>query len=291
MPASKKKTKSVEGEVLALEARTPDDLSSVPMQIMDQADESTMANFFKGMPVDALDKWVYEFNQGGKLIRGLSWVGTKEVTTWLTMLPADKGKMIVSEEPQFTKLEEITIDGTNYCDATVVYKDLVTGRQVSGNARQSYLRKNGSKADVEFIPRMALSKAQRNAVQKLIPEQTILTFIDYAKKQGKVQTIAQSKEQIALSPGELQSAAPYLSKVEELNSVEELREYFREVGKMTDIPAKVILSISTAIQIKAEKLKDAAAKVVAKTAIQKIKEKQEALEKEKAVKAKEESSS
>jgi hypothetical protein len=247
-------------EVKEIEARNPDDLDSIPYQVMDSADEESMGAFFRGMPLETLDKWVYEFPSGGKTVKGLSWVGTKEATVWLSKL-GKKNRMVISEEPQYTKTEEITIDNVRYCDATVVFKDLDTGRTISGNSRQSYLRKGGSKQDVEFIPRMALSKAQRNAIQKLIPEQTILLFIDYARSQGKVQQLALPKGQTRLTEEQAQQAAPYFTAINQLNNREELEAYYKKVRKETEkLSAPILLAITSAFQIRAQNIKNEAAK-------------------------------
>jgi hypothetical protein len=255
-----------------------EDIESLPYQVMDEADSESLASFFKGASSDLLDKWVYSFPQDGKNVQGLSWVGSKEVCVWLSKLPKGK-RMIISECPEYTKVVEVSFDNMKYIDATTVFEDLDTGRKVSGNARQSYLRKNGGKINVEFVPRQALSKAQRNAIQKLIPSQTILAFIDYAKTQGKVQTLALPKDQTALLPDEMAKATPYLSQIEELNTVEELREYFKTIKKKTELGAKILLSITTAIQIKAQNIKNKEAKDKIKGIIEKEKEAEKEAEK------------
>lgn len=270
------KKKISEQTTKEIQVRTPEDISSIPFQAMDQADDDSMSAFFRGMPSEILDKWVYEFKAGdGKIVKGLSWTGTKEASVWLAKL-GKKSRMIISEEPQFTKVEEISVDGQKFCDAIVVYKDLDTGRTVSGNARQSYLRKSGRKQDMEFVPRMALSKAQRNAIQKLIPQQTILLFVEYAKKQGKVQSLMMAKDQTTLTPEEMKIALPYLSRVEEFNTLEELREYFTHMKKQTPLGAKIILSVTTSIQIRAQNIKNEQAK----KKIKEIAEKEKINEKE-----------
>ena len=215
---------------LQVAVRTPGDQESVPFQAMDVADESQMFSDFKGMPSEMLDKWVYEFTSNGQKVLGLSWVGTKEASIWLSGKQR-KGirRISPSQCPEFTKWQDITIDGKQYVEFSVVFEDLVSHRKMAGIVTQAYkgIGKNGS-YDIEpsFVLRMAESKAQRNAIQKLIPASSLALFIDYARKQGKTQTLIPDKAQMTLKPAEAKSISKELTDIEKLANLDKLPRPF-----------------------------------------------------------------
>lgn len=243
-------------EPITIEARTLSDSSSVPMQVMDSYDDELILSDIKGIMgnSDMAEKWVYEFSTGEKVVRGLSWIGTKELRYWF----AKKGSDLISEIPEYHKLEEKTIDGKLYLDCTVAYEiQFKDGRSIKTTAtvRQPYYakRRGGGEypVDAAFVPRIAESKAQRNAIQKLIPSDTLAEFISYAVKSNKIQTLALPKSQVELTPEEMKIAAPYLSEVEQLQNVAECREYYAKINSMTkEFDAKIILAIKRAVEIR-----------------------------------------
>jgi hypothetical protein len=259
------------GEIVPTEevdARTLSDQNSIPYQLMDSYDDELVLADIKGIMASSelAEKWVYEFPQEGKTIRGLSWVGTKELRYWF----AKKGSDIITELPEFHKLEEKSINGKLYLDCTVAYEiQFKDGRKVRTTAtvRQGYSAKRsrakgGGEYDLDaaFVPRIAESKAQRNAIQKLIPAATLSEFISYAVKQNKVQTLALSRTQIELTPEEMKIAAPFYSEIEQLQNVAELRAYYIKVDGMTkELDAKITIAIKRAVEIKGVYLTNLAA--------------------------------
>lgn len=250
---------------IELEARTLSDTESVPMQVMDSFDDELVLADIKGImgSSDLAEKWVYSFDNGGKNVKGLSWVGTKELRYWF----AKKGTDLITELPEYHKIEEKTIEGKLYCDCTVAYEiKFKDGRTVKTTAtvRQPYFakRRGGGEyaVDAAFVPRIAESKAQRNAIQKLIPADTLAEFVSYAVAQGKVQTLALPKSQIELTPEEMEIAVPYLSQVESLMSYEECKAYYTKINSMTkELNAKIQIAIKRAVEIKGTYFKNLAA--------------------------------
>jgi ribosomal protein L35AE/L33A len=246
---------------MEVEVRTLEDENSMPYQLMDVADETQIFGDFKGLSDEILGKWVYEFPQDGHTVSGLSWIGTKEIVIWLSKKQKGQPKMILTQLPEYDQMTEVEIDGQKYIDVKVVFKDLVNGRMMSGTVRQPYLNKRGGKIDVSFIPRMAESKAQRNAIQKLIPATSLALFISFARNQGKVQRLVPSKAQMQLSGEEVASVAEYLSQIEQLNSVEEVNQYLvwlnKQIGKL---PSKQMYECKRALSVKMMTIKDKLAK-------------------------------
>jgi hypothetical protein len=247
--------------------RTPQDEHSIAQQVMDVADDDLILSDFQGMPNEMLDKWVYEFKSQGKIVRGLSWVGTKEILIWLAGKQR-KGikRLVISEIPEKHELKEVTINGANYVDATVCFEDTITHRKMVSTVRQPYKgkRSDGSAYDIDvsFVPRIAESKAQRNAIQKLIPAQSLALFIGYAKEQGKTLSLTTPKNLVEVPELEMKKAAPYFSNIEKLKTVEEAREYYRVASKLSSkgFSAQMIMKLQEAINIKGTSLKRAAAK-------------------------------
>lgn len=253
-------------EPIEVEARTLSDQGSIPMQLMDSYDDELILSDIKGTMAssDLSEKWIYEFyGSDGKVVRGLSWVGTKELRYWF----AKKGTDLISELPEFHKIEEVVINGKFYCDCTVAYEiQFKDGRKIKTTAtvRQPYFakRKGGGEyaVDASFVPRIAESKAQRNAIQKLIPSDTLAEFISFAVKKEKVQTLAIAKSQIQLDEKEMKIAAIYLSQVESLQTYEECKAYYVTIDKLTkELDAKITIAIKRAVEIKGTYLKNIAA--------------------------------
>lgn len=270
------KSKVLEAKPVELEARTLSDTESIPMQVMDSFDDELVLAEIKGTmgSSDLAEKWVYEFaGSNGQVVRGLSWIGTKELRYWL----GKKGSDLITELPEYHKLEEKVIDNKFYLDCTVAYEiQFADGRSIRTTAtvRQPYFakRRGGGEyaVDAAFVPRIAESKAQRNAIQKLIPADTLAEFISQAVAQNKVQTLALPKSQVELKPEEMAIAAPYLSQVESLLSYEECKAYYAKINGMTkELDAKIQLSIKRATEIKGTYFKNLAAAEKVKTMAEK----------------------
>jgi hypothetical protein len=256
-------------EAVEVMPRTIEDPDTIPFQLMDQVDEDQILADIKGqMMSEQADKWVYEFPSGGKVVRGLSWTGTKELRFWL----AKSGVCKITELPEYNSSKEVTVGDNQYIDVTCAMQDMVTGIKATATVRQGYfkVRRDGTKVavDVEFVPRIAESKAQRNAMQKLIPASQLAEFISNAKSQGRIQMIEPSKEGTVLSAEEYKVAAPFYSQIEQLKTIEECREYWRQIDKQTSkLNGKIGYNIKATLQRKADVLKAQKAKAKIKVMV------------------------
>jgi hypothetical protein len=253
-----------------IKVRTLEDQNSMGYQIMDVADELQIESDFKGISDEILSKWVYEFTvyTGGdsKLMQGLSWTGTKEAAIWFASQP---NKIVLSQVKGSKKWKDIDIKGKLYCQYSVEFQDLISKRVMSATVTQPYFGTRKDKTeypiDPSFVIRIAESKAQRNAMQKLIPAQALLTFIKYAKSEKMVQKLVPDKAQMKLSSDELKSISTYLSNIEKLNTVQEVTEYAKFANTLIGkISGKEMYSLKQALSVKQTFIKQKSAKAKVK---------------------------
>lgn len=222
----------VEVEIRDVESVHPDNL---PYAVMDEAYTSAIIESIEGVMSGGMDKWVYEFNMDGKKVRGLSWLGSKEAAFWFRQ----KKLLVLSEDAETPpKVEHIKVEDEMYVRVTLHVKDLRTGAGAWATVTEPFYKKTkeGKKyGSFMLAEKVALSKAQRNAYTKIMPESMLLQFYDHATKQGRNQQLQPSKNQMRLSTQEMKSMSLFLSKLEKVKSPEDLeaaQEYIdRNVGK------------------------------------------------------------
>lgn len=157
---------------------TPNALTTTPFEEMEKADEQMVLDEIKGRSLDAL---IYEIQQRGQTITGLSLAGVRE--TARVMNQNGKSRIGMSErEPIITETED-------YFEVKAYAQDTLNGGGYWGIKRQDKRYRNGENP---FALEQALAKAQRNALRGLIPEWFVKEMIDAWRKQGKVKTIEQS---------------------------------------------------------------------------------------------------
>jgi len=129
---------------------------------MERRDEQQIISELEGK---YLSEFVYQFNQGERTVTGLSWAGIKEIAYRMGRITVD-----------LVKMEETD---AHYI---VVVKSTDTER---GNSRlgvstqaKTLKRKDGAEEPDPFALQKAMSKAQRNAIRPLIPEQMLKTWIN-----------------------------------------------------------------------------------------------------------------
>ncbi|VVB53373.1 Uncharacterised protein [uncultured archaeon] len=134
-----------------------------PYQMMDRADEEQILAELNGLPDDVLDTMVYSFPSGGKRITGLSWVGTKT-------LIVEAGNYAI-EDPHIVE----TADAFRVvCRA----RDLTRNIALYGAAEvPKRMKTRDGEIEDPFALSKALSKAQRNALQNLLPKKLVAEFI------------------------------------------------------------------------------------------------------------------
>lgn len=140
-------------------------------EIAERKDELQIMNFDSSLKKD----YVYEIQ--GKPV--LSYVGLKHAV----ILMANNGNplTVVSEKTELIKPEEDKL--TWFWDSTIVCKNSNTGLETMGNASARAYQGNTL---VEFAKRTAMSKAERNAQRKQLPEQLLANLISEVR--GDVKT-------------------------------------------------------------------------------------------------------
>lgn len=160
--------------VLAIEAEVAPDGAS-PYVMMDRKDEEQILAELDGIPAPVLEEMVYSFTSGGGKVTGLSWTGTKALAIEAGHYSIDDLK--ISETPaSFRVLARA--------------KDINRNVAFYGVAEQKKMMKlrDGKEIEDPFALQKATSKAQRNALQALLPKKLVAEFMRRCleKKRGGV---------------------------------------------------------------------------------------------------------
>jgi hypothetical protein len=153
---------------------------------MSLADEQQVLDELQGRALDAM---LYSFQQDGKPVTGFSWVGIRESVRTLNARGYTRIRIVADPPPQFREIRDEEGGDAIECMAYAV--DERTGGGQWGVAKQPLNMKlrNGKTKPDPFARTKALSKAQRNAYEGLIP----LELREYLKAQfegrGQVQHI------------------------------------------------------------------------------------------------------
>lgn len=151
---------------------------------MELEDERAVMDEIRGR---ALDVMLYSFQQEGRQQVGFSVVGAFEAANTLNRRGMTRIRIAPEPEPRF---EECEVAGKPAIRCTVYADDPMHGSGAFGTAEQPVKQqtRNGEKHD-PFVYRKALSKAQRNAFERLIP----VELVEYLKAQfmgqGRVKVI------------------------------------------------------------------------------------------------------
>ncbi len=175
----------------------------LPSQLFEQFDRADEDQIVAELMGGVVEEYAYQFKQGGATVTGLSLAGVMNVAQ-------NMGGITCDGPPRW----EIT-DDEYYCEIAAV--DHHRGLKLWGNAAQARRYANGS-VDT-FARQKALSKAQRNAVRKVIPE-TIATKMLEAfiggRKPGQARPAARPQRE--QEPPPLRSAVAVMH--DELNDTE-----------------------------------------------------------------------
>jgi len=162
-----------------------------PYEVMDRYDEVQIINDIDGRIPEAAEKMVYSFidKKTGKEIVGLSWAGSKEA----------------EREFNKRKLTQISVtdkalisQGNGFVDILVYAYDAKRkiGKWGASRGHDQGRRKDGSLYEDRFPSAKAMSKAQRNAINNLLPAEKVARMIKAWIKEGKVQQIEAPKEEV-----------------------------------------------------------------------------------------------
>jgi hypothetical protein len=208
----------------------PDDPQG-PMVAMDRADEAQILDEIQGRALGAM---LYSFEQAGSTLTGLSYAGVLECVRTVNARGFGKIRIVPG-----TLIEEVVEeDGEVQYRATVYAEDEMTGGGQYGTAMMPRLMKARGKLVVDkFARTKALSKAQRNALDTLIPMELRKTLeAQFLKDPKRVQRIASAAEQ------KLAELPPPDTSDEALALVEKAREVYREVQALGDGRGRMVVT-------------------------------------------------
>ena len=199
----------------------------------------------------AMEHYVYGFMQDGKPITGLSVAGVNEIARQLTRNPKSGCKIRII--PDSLKVErDVNYDGQKGVEVRVMAENMVTGETGIGIKFEAY-KKTGRKGqyDNTFAVEKALSKAERNAKRKLMPEKVAVEMIKKFIAQNKYTSIS-APAQVQTNRQIVQPAyQPPRSNVDYLVQLKTM--LFREGGKV-ESKAIEIYNDYTGEQIKSLKV-------------------------------------
>jgi len=152
-----------------------------PFLLMDAEDEKQIIAEMRG---EIIKQYVYSYRDKGRLVEGLSLAGINAVSIHMAEVgnPMRVLEQNITEDAEFIKA---VIKVGRYSvknDGTEVGLDSAYGAK-----RQAKFYASGKANPFAF--EQAISKAERNARKKLIPEKVIVELMKQYKKEGKVKEI------------------------------------------------------------------------------------------------------
>lgn len=174
-----------------------------------------------------LTQFIYQFPQDGTTVAGLSVKGVNEVVRRLNRNPKSGVKIHI--HPEHLRVErDVMQDGQKGVEVWVFAENLVDGNSAWGSKFEAYnkVKRHGGTYFDKFALEKALSKAERNAKRKLIPEVLAVKMIQTLMKLPNVSQnlTAPQTEQRRMLP-----AAPVTSSPAEMEALFE-----RWVGQTKD---------------------------------------------------------
>jgi len=246
--------KSSTNKVLKQIQKSLDDQNKIvtaqdPYLAMDASDDDQILAEIEGKAALVADKWVYVFMQGGKPVKGLSWVGTKNMVYYLRR----KKQLNLS-------VEEITYEedpsDKDYVLFRAKVRDLVSNAVSFGVKRQGLKMqlKDGTKVLDPFWYEKGFSKAKRNAFQDFLPTDVIAEWIDKWVKEGKFEKVrGQQNERavLTLENKEMLNVKPFLQLIATANKKEILDKLFIQISKKQDkLTAKEMSYLKKAVEVR-----------------------------------------
>jgi len=168
-------------------APVSDDAARDAFRAMALADEQQIVDELQGR---ALDVMVYSFPMDGKPTTGLSWKGVREVARTLNARGFTQIRVARDVRPIFEDV--LDEEGNPAWEVHVYAEDARNGGGTWGVAQQPKqitLREGRGKKPDAFAKTKALSKAQRNAIESLIPAELIEALKAQYLGQGKVRRL------------------------------------------------------------------------------------------------------
>ena len=271
----KKKTKKVQSKKKAkkkvvrakmpktLMVRSPLDPSVQFVVASEMADDNLIEKELMG---EVLPFYIYQFNVDGKPVSGLTVKGVNEVTRRLNRQKDSGYKIRIS--PLHIKIDrDVVYDGEKGVEVSVYAENMLDGSGAWGMKFEPYrkAKKNGETYANTFASEKALSKAERNAKRKLIPETTATKMIEQLIKLGGGQHVQQIQAPKAVYQNRVVSQQPVPSTESELeNTIISAIARAKDVGTLISIDEKTTASkklsdafkkqVSTACKAKANQI-------------------------------------
>lgn len=139
------------------------------------ADDEMIENELMG---EVLPYYIYQFQQDGKPVTGMTVKGVNEVVRRLNKQKDSGAKIRIS--PEHMRIErDVEYDGVKGVEVSVYAENLIDGNSAWGIKFEPYKKKgrNGEYTNT-FAVEKAISKAERNAKRKLIPETAAMKIIE-----------------------------------------------------------------------------------------------------------------
>jgi len=139
----------------------------------------------------AMKHYVYTFTQDGKPVSGLSVAGVNETVRLLARNPKSGSKIRIVPTSLIIS-RDVVYNGEKGVEVSVYAENLISGEGAFGIKFEPYQKKsrNGSYNN-SFVIEKALSKAERNAKRKLIPEKSAIEMIKkFTTQQANVRQLA-----------------------------------------------------------------------------------------------------
>ena len=157
---------------------------SAPYQAMDFADDDQILSEIQGKGAEIADEWIYTFRSGGKEVTGLSWMGTKNAIYYFR-----RKKMADLYITDMEFIEDPT--DKEYMLFKARCEDKINGGGIWGVKRQWTKMKlrDGSVVVDPFWYEKGTSKAQRNAMQAMMPADWITKLIKEWTDKGKTKAL------------------------------------------------------------------------------------------------------
>lgn len=205
---------------------------------------------------NVLPYFIYSFQQDGKEVVGLTVKGTNETVRRLNRDPKSGSKIHMN--PAYMIKEEVERDGVKGIEISVFAEDLVSGNSAWGVKFEPYKKtkkdwKTGKEVTYTntFATEKALSKAERNAKRKLIPEVLATKMIEKLMKENpdNVQKIEPPKTQVTI----VNATPPQTSSIEDIeNLVRKAIRNAKNQSAIIDVDTKTQESPKFSKEFKAE---------------------------------------
>lgn len=204
-PVKEKKSLVLGGDVIVHNPTNPMQEFVVASEVAD--DEQIEAELMG----KAMEHYVYSFSQDGKPVTGMTVAGVNEMSRQLTK-KKDSG-IKIRIVPDSIKIERgVEENGEQGVSVILIAENMLTGETAIG-AKFEPFQKTGRKGKYPntFALEKAVSKAERNAKRKLIPEKVAIEMIKKFVKSGNVQTLAPVNQPQIASP--VKKEVNYLGKL------------------------------------------------------------------------------